>query len=165
MEISNRLYINSYKPFNPISSKIGEKEETMGYSSMPNCCPAYFSPSFTAMKKREFVGVDNLVVEKYKAPIQMIAAISFQVTLDIIVCIQLCMYRDIGKKGPINIAKKKIEDINKLMKKIDEINILHKKKQVNNAEQIEIKKHNSGEENESEKKDQNNTSDPDTSLK
>ena len=102
---------------------------------------------------------------KYKAPIQMIAAISFQVTLDVIVCIQLCMYRDIGKKGPINIAKKKIEDINKLMKKIDEINILHKKKQVNRVEQIEIKKSNSGEENESEKKEQNNTSDPDTSLK
>ena len=106
---------------------------------------------------------------KYKAPIQMITAISVQVTLDIIVCIQLIMYRDFGKKSPINTAKKKIEDINKLMKKIDEINIFEKKKEGNKLEQIEIKKNNSGEENEGEKNeqklDQTNNSDPDTTLK
>lgn len=106
---------------------------------------------------------------KYKAPIQMITAISVQVTLDIIVCIQLIMYRDFGKKSPINTAKKKIEDINKLMKKIDEINIFEKKKEGNQLEQIEIKKNNSGEENEGEKNEQKldhtNNSDPDTTLK
>ena len=101
---------------------------------------------------------------KYKAPLQMIIAISFQATMDIIVCIQLCMYRDSGKKGLMRAVKKKINDINKIMKKVDELNILHKKGSSNIAEHIEIKKNNSGEENEAEKKDQNNTSDPDTTL-
>ena len=88
---------------------------------------------------------------KFKAPLQMIGAISVQVTLDFIVCIQLCMYRDISKNKGVNFAKKKIEDINNLMKKIDELNILSKKKEDTNTSQIEIKKENIGEENEIDK--------------
>ena len=46
---------------------------------------------------------------KFKDPIQMITAISIQVTLDLIVCVQLCIYRD-NKSGAvikIGIKKKK----------------------------------------------------------
>ena len=96
---------------------------------------------------------------KFKAPLQMIGAISVQVTLDFIVCIQLCMYRDISKNKGIKLAKRKIEDINKLMKRIDELNILSKKKEDKediNTSQIVLKKENNSietnvEENESDK--------------
>lgn len=70
MEISNYLYINNYKPLNSVTSKKDVTEEKREYSSVPNLCPEYFSPSFKAMKKKEFTGIDRLVVEKYNAPIQ-----------------------------------------------------------------------------------------------
>lgn len=79
---------------------------------------------------------------KFKAPLQMIAAISVQVTLDFIVCIQLCIYRD-NKSGTgikIGIKKKKqIEEINRLMRKIDELNISKNKKDLQNNEIVDIK--------------------------
>ena len=79
---------------------------------------------------------------KFKAPLQMIAAISVQVTLDFIVCIQLCIYRDnkIGSGIKIGIKKKKqIEEINRLMRKIDELNISKNKKDLQNNEIVDIK--------------------------
>ena len=68
MEISNHLYINN-KPVYPVSATNRNTYENRNYTSVPNCSPVYFSPSFTAMKKNEFTGVDSLVVEKFKAPI------------------------------------------------------------------------------------------------
>jgi uncharacterized protein with PQ loop repeat len=107
---------------------------------------------------------------KYKAPIQMITAISVQVTLDMIVCIQLCIYRDnvrlVGKKITSS-AKKKVVEINNLMKKIDEINIIGNKKEKKDPSQIEITKAGSGDENSpknEQKLDQSNISDPDSNL-
>ena len=63
---------------------------------------------------------------KFKAPIQMIAAISFQVTLDLIVCLQIAIYR----------RKNNRKEINKIMNKIDEMNISVKKKE--NDEEINV---------------------------
>ena len=106
---------------------------------------------------------------KYKAPIQMISAISLQVTFDLIVCLQICIYRK-GKKG-FNLAlikQKKLEEINKLMKKIDELNIKGKKKDNYEEIKVDLKKSSGstgGEENEGEKNNQNNTSDPENVLK
>ena len=98
---------------------------------------------------------------KFKAPIQMIAAISFQVTLDLIVCLQIAIYR----------RKNNRKEINKIMNKIDEMNISVKKKEndeeinvdlkKNTNENIEINEHNKNEQ----KLDQSNTSDPETILK
>ena len=57
------------KPTNPNNSKNSVQKKD-NYNSVPVLSPAYYSPSFTAMKKREFEGTDKLVVEKFKAPIQ-----------------------------------------------------------------------------------------------
>ncbi len=76
----------------------------------------------------------------YKAPLQMIIGISVQVTLDLIVCIQICIYRDRTNNAGINLTgkkKKKVEEINNLMKKIDEVNA--KKKQKIEMVDVEIK--------------------------
>ena len=78
--------------------------------------------------------------KKFKAPLQMIIAISVQVTLDFIVCAQIYIYRRISKNKGNNTAKRKIEQINKLMKKIDELNTLTKKKEDSNTLHIVIKK-------------------------
>ena len=79
----------------------------------------------------------------------MISAIVFQVTLDMIVCIQLIIYRDKVKQIGNNITKKKkkkVGDINKLMKKIDDINILGGKKEHKEPTKIELKKNGSTDE-------------------
>ena len=108
---------------------------------------------------------------KYKAPIQMISAIAIQVTFDLIVCIQLCIYRDKVKQVGANLskkAKKKIEDINKIMKKIDEINIIGNKREHNKVNsEIELKKIENNDENSPKNEqnlDQSNMSDPDFIL-
>ena len=80
---------------------------------------------------------------KFKAPIQMITAISIQVTLDFIVCVQLCIYRDNKSGAVIKISikkKKQIEEMNKLMRKIDELNISKNRKVLNNNELVDISK-------------------------
>ena len=63
---------------------------------------------------------------RFKAPIQMISGIAVQVTLDMIVCIQICIYN--RKGGNTNVvgvvSKNKVKAINNLMKKIDELNII-----------------------------------------
>ena len=98
---------------------------------------------------------------KFKAPIQMIAAISFQVTLDLIVCLQIAIYR----------RKNNRKEINKIMNKIDEMNISVKKKENDEEINVDLKKNTSGnieinEHNKNEQKlDQSNTSDPETILK
>ena len=73
----------------------------------------------------------------------MITAISIQVTLDFIVCVQLCIYRDNKSGAVIKIGlkkKKQIEEINKLMRKIDELNISKNRKVLNNNELVDISK-------------------------
>ena len=98
---------------------------------------------------------------KFKAPIQMIAAISFQVTLDLIVCLQIAIYR----------RKDNRKEINKIMNKIDEMNVSVKKKENDEEINVDLKKNTSGnieinEHNKNEQKlDQSNTSDPETILK
>ena len=98
---------------------------------------------------------------KFKAPIQMIAAISFQVTLDLIVCLQIAIYR----------RKNNRKEINKIMNKIDEMNISVKKKENDEEINVDLKKNTNGnieinEHNKNEQKlDQSNTSDPETILK
>lgn len=98
---------------------------------------------------------------KFKAPIQMIAAISFQVTLDLIVCLQIAIYR----------RKNNRKEINKIMNKIDEMNVSVKKKENDEEINVDLKKNTSGnieinEHNKNEQKlDQSNTSDPETILK
>jgi uncharacterized protein with PQ loop repeat len=67
---------------------------------------------------------------KYKAPIQMITAISVQVTLDFTVCVQLCIYSDnkSGNRIKIGLKKKKqIEEIADLKKQLLELNSLKAK--------------------------------------
>jgi uncharacterized protein with PQ loop repeat len=97
-----------------------------------------------------------------KAPLQLIIGISVQVTLDIVVCIQICMYRDrrdnIGVKLATK-AKKKVEEINIFMKKIDEINL--KKKAKNEVISIELKQNSNDNEGEKnfQKLDQSQSSD------
>ena len=64
---------------------------------------------------------------RFKSPIQMIIGISIQVTLDIIVCAQICFYnkRSMGESKIIKVVpKNKVRAINNLMKKIDELNII-----------------------------------------
>ena len=64
---------------------------------------------------------------RFKSPLQMIIGISFQVTLDLIVCAQICFYnkRNLGESKIIKvIPKNKVRAINNLMKKIDELNII-----------------------------------------
>ena len=76
---------------------------------------------------------------RFKAPIQMIIGIAVQVTLDIIVCLQICVYnkRNLGDTAIIKVfpekinvhfvevvSKNKAKAINNLMKKIDELNII-----------------------------------------
>ena len=98
---------------------------------------------------------------KFKAPIQMIAAISFQVTLDLIVCLQIAIYR----------RKNNRKEINKIMNKIDEMNVSVKKKENDEEINVDLKKNTNGnieinEHNKNEQKlDQSNTSDPETILK
>lgn len=46
-----------------------QESEGKSYSPISSVCPAYFSPSFMAMKEKDFVGTDRYVVEKYKAPV------------------------------------------------------------------------------------------------
>ena len=68
---------------------------------------------------------------RFKAPIQMIIGIGVQVTLDIIVCLQICVYnkRNLGDTAIIKvISKNKNNAINNLMKKIDELNIIKSSK-------------------------------------
>lgn len=68
---------------------------------------------------------------RFKAPIQMITAIAIQVTLDIIVCIQIIIYnrRSMGDSNIVKVVNKnKVKAINNLMKKIDELNIIKNKK-------------------------------------
>ena len=68
---------------------------------------------------------------RFKAPIQMIIGIAVQVTLDIIVCLQICVYnkRNLGDTAIIKvISKNKNNAINNLMKKIDELNIIKSSK-------------------------------------
>ena len=91
---------------------------------------------------------------KYKAPIQMISAIAVQATFDIIVCIQLIMYRDKGNQGnnKLNISKDKIEDINS--GKIDESNLSEKKKNEIIVEEQQIKKKSRMEQTEEDKNNQ-----------
>lgn len=80
---------------------------------------------------------------KYKAPIQMITAISVQVTLDFIVCVQLCIYSDNKSGAGIKLGlkkKKQIEEINRLMRKIDELNISKNKKDLHNNDLVDLEK-------------------------
>ena len=80
---------------------------------------------------------------KYKAPIQMITAISVQVILDFTVCVQLCIYSDnkSGNRIKIGLKKKKqIEEINILMRKIDELNISKNKKDLHNNDLVDLEK-------------------------
>lgn len=81
----------------------------------------------------------------FKAPIQMLCANTFQVILDITVCIQICLYND-RKRGigiSKNLKKKKhIEEINKLMRSIDELTITKKKKDLNYLIQLDLKRKN-----------------------
>ena len=60
----------------------------------------------------------------YKAPIQLIIAISLQILFDFILAIQLVHYRknNFKEKDKVNVNKKQIEEINQLMKSIDEYN-------------------------------------------
>ena len=67
---------------------------------------------------------------KYKSPIQMIAAISFKLCLDLLACIQIIIYR----------RKDNRKEINKVMKKIDELNIIVKKKESNEEIQVDLNK-------------------------
>ena len=111
---------------------------------------------------------------KFKAPIQMITAIAVQVTLDLTVCIQLCIYKDGPNKGGI-LKNKKMDDIKKIAAKNNEMNMLSQKKAQNEQKeqkegiQIELKKMDNGEGNENGKEepklDNTNNSDTDTSLK
>ena len=108
---------------------------------------------------------------KFKAPIQMITAISIQVALDLTVCIQLCIYKDGPNKGGI-LKNKKIEDIKKIVAKNNEMNMLSQKKETKEQKEgieIELKRMDNTEGNENEKNepklDNTNNSDPDTSLK
>ena len=82
---------------------------------------------------------------KFKAPIQLLCANTIQVILDIIVCIQICLYND--RKSGIGIGKsfrkkKHIEEINKLMRSIDELNVSKKKKDLNYLIQLDLKRKN-----------------------
>ena len=97
---------------------------------------------------------------KYKAPIQMISAIALQVTFDLVVCLQICVYRKGKNISLLKIKQKKIEEINKLMRKIDELNIKGNPKKENYEEiKVDLKKSSSGgEENEGEKNIRSNTS-------
>ena len=63
---------------------------------------------------------------RFKAPIQMIVGIAVQVTLDMIVCVQICIYnRRRGDSTIIKVvSKNEVKAINNLMKKIDELNII-----------------------------------------
>lgn len=93
---------------------------------------------------------------KFKAPLQMITAVSVQVTFDFIVCIQLCIYRDNKSGSVIKIGikkKKQIEEINRLMRKIDELNISKIKKDLENNEIVDLEKINMN--TEGEKNEQN----------
>ena len=62
---------------------------------------------------------------KFNSPIQLIIGISIQVIFDMIVIIQLILYRNkkFNEKNIINSNKKQIEEINQLMKSIDELNV------------------------------------------
>ena len=80
---------------------------------------------------------------KYKSPLQMITAISIQVTMDLTVCIQLCIYSDKKSKDrfKFNLRKKKhIKEINKIIKKIDELNISDRKKGTHDNFKLELNK-------------------------
>lgn len=102
---------------------------------------------------------------KFKAPLQMIAAISFQVFLDIVVCCQICIYRRISP-NPIDFSltkQKKKEEIDTIMQKIDEMNIYASKKE--NGEEINSNLNKKEGDKNEEKGDQNNTSDPENVLK
>ena len=96
---------------------------------------------------------------KYKAPIQMITAISIQVTFDFIVCIQLCIYGGKGRRNNLKLSfkkKKQIEEINRLMKKIDELNIAEKGKSLQDPAQIDLKKDINNDDGQSEQKEKIN---------
>lgn len=67
---SNSLFMNNNEKPTKFYNSPNSVYERDNNKNMPRICPAYFSPSFTAMKKSEFKGTDWLVVEKYKAPIQ-----------------------------------------------------------------------------------------------
>jgi uncharacterized protein with PQ loop repeat len=64
---------------------------------------------------------------RFKAPIQMKLGIAVQVSLDLLVCFQICVYNK-RNLGDVNIVKvvsdNKAKEINNLMKKIDELNII-----------------------------------------
>ena len=64
---------------------------------------------------------------RFKAPIQMKLGIAVQVSLDLLVCVQICVYNK-RNLGEVNIVKvvsdNKAKEINNLMKKIDELNII-----------------------------------------
>jgi uncharacterized protein with PQ loop repeat len=79
---------------------------------------------------------------RYNAPIQMILAVAIQVTADLIVCIQLCFYKDRDLKS----KKIKMEEINSVIKNVDELNIIKKSKIDADNNQIEMTKSSSDEE-------------------
>ena len=64
---------------------------------------------------------------RFKAPIQMILGIAVQVSLDLLVCVQICIYnkRSLGETNIVKVVSdNKAKAINNLMKKIDELNIV-----------------------------------------
>ena len=95
---------------------------------------------------------------KFNAPIQMITGIAIQLTLDIIVCIQICFYNNKAKTSKMS---NKIKEINKIMKKIDEVNVIKSNK--NNELEAKESDESEGEKN-SPKLDKTSSSFPEINL-
>ena len=100
---------------------------------------------------------------KNKAPIQLVTSVLIQVTMDLIVCIQIVFYGK--KKSRLNIKPNQMNDI---IKSRDDLNLpkINRVKNINEIIEVSINKDNNFEK---EKKDinldNNNSSDPDRSLK
>ncbi len=88
----------------------------------------------------------------------MITGIAIQLTLDIIVCIQICFYNNKAKTSKMS---NKIKEINKIMKKIDEVNVIKYNK--NNELEAKESDESEGEKN-SPKLDKTSSSFPEINL-